>query len=299
MSEKRLFWREFWILWAGGVIANVALAGQSRIPITPIAGVLLFKGHLPRALLSATQAIEIPLELALTVWCGLLAAQRIGLGAPLLDRWLGTDPVKVELWRLIRSSILVGILVAIASITSNLPALHPNRQLAHQEAEKIVASARSAEVGAKLAEFAGQRATFVSLAISYFSAAVSGELLWRLFVFSGVVLLFSKIANTQPAATNTLVLISAAFLVGALEAALYLAWQTAATNMVYRSIGLTRTAYEPLWALAAQALLQTIPRAVGFGFLYVRRGIESAICSAFIAAVVAHILVTFVLVRLL
>ena len=294
--EKRLFWREFWILWTAGVVTSAALAAQARLPITPVASLLLLEGHSSGALLFGTQAIEIPLELTIAVWCGLVAAHRVGLGAPLLERWLSADPTKIEVRRLLRSSIVVGTLVAITSIMANLPALHPNRQLAHREAEKIAASARSAEVGAKIAQF-GKRVTFVSLTVSYVSDAVLRELIWRLFLLSSIVVLLGRIAGAKPGPTNTGTLISAVFLVAILGTATFLAWQTAATNMVYRSIRLTRTVYEPLWAAVAQALLRTVPGAIGFGFLYVRRGLESSMVSAVVAAFVAYILMLFVVVR--
>jgi hypothetical protein len=41
MTEKRLFWREFWLLWSAGAITGAIFAALVRIPTTPVAGILL------------------------------------------------------------------------------------------------------------------------------------------------------------------------------------------------------------------------------------------------------------------
>ena len=45
MTEKRLFWREFWILWGAGAITSAIFAALVRIPTTPFATFLLLRGH--------------------------------------------------------------------------------------------------------------------------------------------------------------------------------------------------------------------------------------------------------------
>jgi hypothetical protein len=68
--------------------------------------------------------------------------------------------------------------------------------------------------------------------------------------------------------------------------------------MIYSSLGVPNIVHDPFSLVVARALLRTVPGAVGLGWLYVRRGIESAILGAFVASVVAHVLVVFVAVRL-
>ena len=57
-----IFWREFWLLWSAGAITGAIFAALVRIPITPVAAVLLLRGHSQKSLLVGTEAIEITVE---------------------------------------------------------------------------------------------------------------------------------------------------------------------------------------------------------------------------------------------
>ena len=43
--DKKLFWREFWILWGLGVVAGAVSAFVVKLPVTPLASHLFLKGH--------------------------------------------------------------------------------------------------------------------------------------------------------------------------------------------------------------------------------------------------------------
>jgi hypothetical protein len=77
----------------------------------------------------------------------------------------------------------------------NLSVFHPNRQIAHQEAERIAESPAGATASEKLGRFSGERLTLTSLTISYLSNAIRGELISRLFLLSGIALLLAKIRH--------------------------------------------------------------------------------------------------------
>src|SRR5207302_10594304 len=135
MIQKRLFWREFWLLWSAGAITGAIFAALVWTPTTPVAAVLLLRGHSQKSLLVGTEAIEITVELAIAVSCGLLAAHRIGLGAPILEKWLCGEPIKSQVRPLLVPCLVVGVLFAVISMLPNLSVFHPNRQLSHQQAE--------------------------------------------------------------------------------------------------------------------------------------------------------------------
>lgn len=297
MIERRLFWREFWLLWSVGVITAAICAAIVRIPITSFATFLLLRGHSGRSLLVGTEAIEIPVELAIAVGCGLLAAHRIGLGAPIVENWLRGEPIKSQARSLLVPSLLVAVFLAVVSMVPNSSVFHPNRQLAHQEAKRISESPTAASLGEKLARFTSGPLTPTSLTISSLSSAISGELVSRLFLVSGIALILAKIKGTPFAAASSEVLFSAVFAVAAISAISYLASQAVVNRMIYSSLGVTQTVHDPFWLVITGALWRTVPGAVGLGWLYVRRGIESAILCAFAASVFAHMIV-FVAVRL-
>jgi len=297
MTEKRLFWREFWSLWSAGVITSAIFAVLVRIPTTPLATLLLLRGHSEKPLLVGTEAIEIPLELAIAVSCGLLAAHRIGLGAPIVEKWLRGEPIKSDVRSSIVPSLIVAVLLAVISLLPSLPMFHPNRQLAHQEAERISESPAGANLNEKLGRFAGERLTSASLTFSYLSSAIRGELIGRLFFVSGIALILAKTTSTSSGSASNRILFSAVLAVAAIDAILYLVWQSSASHMVYSSLRLTKNVHDPFWVVAVRACLQTVPGAVGFGWLYVRRGIESAMLCAFVASTLAHVMF-FVAIRI-
>src|SRR5713226_4303599 len=291
MIEKRLFWREFWLLWSAGDITGAIFAALVRIPTTPVASILLLRGHSQKPLLVGTEAIEITVELAIAVSCGLLAAHRIGLGAPIVEKWLRGEAIKSQLRPRLVPSLLVGILVAAVSILPILSVFHPNRQLAHHEAERLSESPDGAKLAEKLGRFSdGRPLTLTSLTVSYLNAAIRGELISRLFLLSIVALIFAKITGSPSGTASNRVLFSAVLGVAAIGAIANVAWQAATTKMIFSSLGVIKIVHDSFWLVIARAFLRTVPGAVGFGWLYVRRGIESAILSASVASVVAHLL---------
>ncbi len=270
-------------------------AALVRIPTTPLATILLSRGTAQKPLLVGMEAIEIAVELAIAVSCGLLAAHRIGLGAPILEKWLCGEPIKSQVRQMLVPSVVVGILLAVISLLPNLsvfrPVFHPNRELAHQEAERIIESNDKAKLAEKLGRFADERPlTLTSLTVSWLNAAIGGELMSRLFALSIIALFFARITGGPPGTANDRVLFSAVLGVAVIGAIDYVLWQSATTRMIYSSLGVIRTVHDSFWLVIARAVLRTVPGAVGFGWLYVRRGIESAILSAFVASVVTHLL---------
>ena len=296
--EKRLFWREFWLLWGAGVIIGAIFAAMVRIPTTPLAMLLLLRNHSQKSLLLGMEAIEITVGLAIAVSCGLLAAHRVGLGAPILETWLRGEAIKSQLRPLVVPSLLMGVLIAAVSILPNLSVFHPNRQLAHQEAERISESTDGAKLAEKVRRFIDDRPlTLTSLTVSYLNAAIRGELISRLFLLSIIALIFAKITGSPSGTASNRVLFSAVLGVAAIGAIAYVAWQGATTKMIFSSLGMIKTVHDSFWLAITRAFLRTVPGAVAFGWLYVRRGIESAILSAFVASVVAHVLFVLVAVR--
>lgn len=196
-------------------------------------------------------------------------------------------------------SFLVGTLIAVISILPNLSVFHLNRQLVHQEAERISESPDGAKLAEKLGRIVDDRPlSLTSLTVSYLNAAIRGELISRLFLLSIIAVIFAKVAGSPSGTASNRTLFSAVLGVAVIGAVASIAWQDATTKMIYSSLGLIKPVHDSFWLVAARALLRTVPGAVGFGWLYVRRGVESAILSAFVASVVAHLLFVLVVVHL-
>jgi hypothetical protein len=299
MTSKRLFWLQFWLLWGAGVITSAIVTALVRIPTTPLATLLLLRNHSQRPLLLGVEAIEITVELAIAVSCGLFAAHRVGLGAPILEKRLRGEKIRSQLRSLLVPTFLVGILIALVSMLPSLRVFHPNRQLAHQEAQRISESPDGAKLAEKLGRFVNDRPlSLPSLTVWYMHAAIRGELISGLFLLSVIALIFAKIAGSPSGAASNRVLLSAVLGVAAIGAITHVAWLRVTTAMIVSSLGFTGIVHDSFWLVVARALLQTVPSAVGLGWLYVRHGIESAILGAFVASVVAYLLFVLVVVRL-
>jgi len=296
--EKRSFWREFWLLWGAGVIIGAIWAAMVRIPTTPLAMLLLVRNRSQKPLLLGVEALEITVGLAIAVSCGLFAAHHVGLGAPILEKRLRGEKIKSQLRPLLVPSFLVGILIAVISMLPNLSMFHPNRQLAHQEAEKIFKSPDGGKLAEKLGRFVDDRPlSLTSLTVSYLNAAIRGQLISSLFLLSVITLIFAKITGSPSGTASNRVLYSAVLGVAAIGAITHIVWQSAAPKMIFSSLAVPRIVHDSFWLVVTRAFLLTVPGAIGFGWLYVRRGIEAAILSAFVASVVAHLLFVLVVVH--
>jgi hypothetical protein len=150
---------------------------------------LLLRNHSQKSLLMGVETIEIIVELAIAVSCGLLAGRRLGLGAPILEKWFLGGTIRSQLQSVLVPSLLVGILIAPISFLPSLSVFHPNRQLAHHEAERISESADRSKLNATVEQFSGRPLTLTSLTVLYLNDAIRGELISRLFLLSTIALL--------------------------------------------------------------------------------------------------------------
>jgi hypothetical protein len=298
VPERRLFWREFLILFAAGVIADAILVAVSHLPTTPLAMYVFVKYNPPRPEMLGIAATEIVVNLALTVGLGLWAAHSTGFGAPILEKWLRGQPIRQHLRSLFVPALLVGAFLGLWSMVPNLPFLHPNRASHYREAEKILNST----TGAKLNEFvkrtSGAGVSSAQMMLSCVCEAVPGELTTRLFFLSGFVWILAKITRTAAdAASQTLLWIAILLTIGAV-AIPYLAWQSIFARLMSDALGGVSLPNDPSWLIIARVLLKMVPAGIAFGWLYIRRGLESTMIASVIASAAGYAATTFLLARL-
>jgi hypothetical protein len=296
--ERQLFWREFWILFGAGAIADAVLVAISHLPTTPIAMFLFVRDNPQRLVLLGIAAAETVVELAIIVGLGLLAADSVALGAPILEKYLRSEPIRPHLRSVFVPALLVGVLVGLWAVVPNLPFLHPNRQSMHREAEKILNSSATAKITEFVNRTSGRKMRAGDLALFYVCGAILGGLTARLFFCSGIVWILAKVTRTASVAGSPALLWIAIFLVIAVEAIRYLAWQSIFERLMSDALGGIWLPNDPFWLIVTRVLLRMVPAGVGLGWLYVRRGLESAMIGSVIASVAGYAATTFLLAHL-
>ncbi len=261
MERGHFDWREFLILWAAGVVGVAAI-----FPYTlSLQG--LWQAQLPPwpaylTPLIALQFAQNALLVAVAVALGLLLARRGGLGAPLLEARLGGEAVGRRLRALLLPSVLVGVVAAVLVIALDL-----------------LLFARLIPGAGGLLSVAAPPAWQGLLASFY--GGITEELLMRLFLMSllaWLVGLVWRVAPRRPAP-------------GAFWAA------NVATAILFGLGHLPATAaLTPLTPLVVvRAIVLNGIAGVGFGYLYWKKGLESAMLAHFSADIVLHVLTPLIL----
>ena len=208
----------------------------------------------PLGLFVAAQTLQTTILCAIAIFGGLLLAKKTGLGLPVLEGWLSGAGVMPRLKPILKLSILAGALAGVAIILLSLPFAELSQELLGAETN--------------VAAWQGFLASFYG--------GVVEEVLFRLFLLNLFVWLSIKIAKTKegrptPAGTWISIMLSAVlFGLG--------------------HLGITGE----LTAITAEVIVRAIVLngvgAVVFGWLYWRKGLESAMIAHFSADIVLHII---------
>jgi membrane protease YdiL (CAAX protease family) len=254
MSNTPYPWKLFWLLLAAGLFGVLAVMPFLMVIIGPQLAQLPLP--LPLPLLLGLQLLQSAILLTIAVGLGLLLARKIGLGAPILTRWLSSESVGDQLRAVLRPSILAGVIVGIVLVLLVkflfLP-LIPTLPIATEASVAI----------------------WKRFLASFYGGIVE-ELLMRLFLLSLFAWFFSKgwrktTDSVRPAAFWIANLtVAVIFGLGHLPAA--------AMTMQITPV-----------VVAAALLLNGIAGLV-FGYLYWTRGLEAAMIAHFSADIVLHVI---------
>ncbi len=219
-------------------------------------GELLQNLPVPLYVLLAAQLVQSVVLFGVAIFIGLHLARKIGLGLPILEGWLEGREVKSYLKSIIGISIGLGILAGILIIGLDL-----------------------------LFSFAGVPINLTQASINppawqgflaSFYGGINEEVLLRLFVMTLIAWMISRIRSTEegkPTRTGMwLAIIIAAFIfgIGHLPAVMAI------------------TALTPL--VIVRTIILNAVGGIIFGWLYWKKGLESAIISHFSADVVLHVI---------
>jgi hypothetical protein len=286
--EMPPIWREFWILLALGAVADATKFALSHLPVTPLANFLFVKGNPARSVLFGIGTVEAILELIIVVGLGLWAARSMGLGAPLLERWLRDEPIRPHLRSALVPALLLGTVIGVWGVVPDLPIFHPSRQASHREAEEIIKSPAAPKSREFVERTSGSRIGYASLALSYVCDSVSGALFARLFLISGIAWVLARATGAAPDAVSQSILWLAILLAIAVGGISNLAWHFTFERLFFSAVGM-RIPNDPSWLVVTRVFVGAVPAGIGLGWLYIRRGLEAAMIGSFTAMAVGYV----------
>jgi hypothetical protein len=263
MSNTFFNWKLFFVLLAAAILGLIAilpysLALQGDAAITAAAA----QARMPLWLLVAIQlGLQVPV-FGVAIWVGLSFSRTVGLGLPVLEKWLSGGRIGADLRRILPQSIALGVILALLLIALDVLIFQP-ALLA-----QLGTNALAGTSAVKPAAWKGFLASFYG--------GIDEEILLRLCVMSFLVWLGRFVSKTADGKPTLTVL----WIANILAAVLFGLGHLPATAALVPLTGLVVTR-----AIVLNGLI-----GVGFGYLYHKHGLESAMLSHFSADLILHVL---------
>ena len=263
MTKPPFNWKLFFILLAGATLGLVSvlpyvLTLQGDAVINDVAA----QAGMPVPLLILIQIASQVIVLGVAIWIGLSFAGAVGLGLPLLEGLLRGEKIGPALRRFLPLSLALGVILALIILALDVFVFQP---------------ALIAQLGptALAGQAAIQPAAWKGLLASFYGA-INEEILLRLCVMSFLVWVGRFVSKTSEGKPTLAVFWAANILAAVLFGLGHLPATAALVPLT------------PLVVARAIALNGLI--GVGFGYLYFKHGLESAMISHFAADIVLHVL---------
>lgn len=254
-------WKVFWILWIASILATLlvlpyALELQSSaVDFTQL--------PLPLPVLLLIQTVQTAVLFAIMIFAGLYFAGRVGLGTPILEAVTRGESVSDRVRAILPISILLGILSTLVVLGLEFFYFQP-------------ALARElAETAAALNLQTGQPPAWKGFLASFYGG-IAEEIQLRLFVMSLLVWLGGFICRTSEGKPAPAIF----WIANILAAVLFGLGHLPATSVIV-----------PLTPLViTRAILLNGLIGIACGWLYWKRGLESAMVAHFSADILLHVL---------
>ncbi len=263
VTAKKFDWRIFFILLAAATFGVIAIIPYSlalqQVQLEALASQLPY----PLPVLLTLQILQNVLMFAVVIAIGMLAANRIGLGLPILEAKLAGEKVWPRIKAILPISIIIGVVGSLIIIALDLWVFNPALMQELGEQAQILNLDTS------------QPAAWKGLLASFYGG-INEEILLRLFMMSVLAWLGKFISHTADGRPTIAVL----WIANVLAAVLFGLGHLPATSML---IPLT-----PL--VITRAIILNGLLGVAFGYLYMKHGLGSAMISHFSADIVLHVL---------
>ncbi|MCI0550183.1 MAG: CPBP family intramembrane metalloprotease [Anaerolineae bacterium] len=258
-------WRVFFILWIAAILSSIAILPYAL----ELQGSALESMDLPIPLpaLIALQIVQSAILFGIIIFAGMFFASRVGLGTPILDSVTRSESASDKVRAILPISIGLGVIASLLIIGMDILIFQPAllKELGDSANTLNLQNAQPAAWKGFLASFYG---------------GITEEILLRLFVMSFLAWLGRFISKTQEGKPTSAVY----WIANILAAVLFGLGHLPATAML---IPLT-----PL--VITRAILLNGIGGVIFGWLYWKRGLESAMVAHFSTDIVLHVLLVLI-----
>ena len=262
--NKPFNWKIFFILWGAAIFGLIAIIPYSLALQSDILQNLELPISLP--LLITIQIAQGAVMFGVLTALGLFFANRIGLGLPILEARLNGESVADRVRAILPLSIIIGVIASLLIIGLDVYVFQT--ALLKELGDKANALTQTA-----------QPAAWQGFLASFYGGIVE-EILLRLFMMSLLAWFGSFISKTNEGKPTSVVF----WLANILAAVLFGLGHLPATAMLM-----------PLTPLVIiRAIVLNGLAGVGFGWLYWKRGLESAMIAHFSADIVLHVLLALV-----
>jgi hypothetical protein len=253
-------WKVFFILWVAAVLSAVAVIPYAlELQSTTLASLEL---PFPLPVLLAIQTVQNAVLFGIMIFIGMILMKRIGLSTPILDSVTRGESASDKLRAILPISIILGVIASLLIIGLDVFAFQP--ALLNELGDKAEALAQTGQPAA----WKGFRASFYG--------GIAEEIQLRLLVMSLIAWLGAFISKTSEGKPSN----SVFWIANILAAVLFGLGHLPATANIL-----------PLTPLViTRAILLNGVGGVIFGWLYWKRGLESAMIAHFSTDIVLHVL---------
>ena len=243
----------FLILWMASIFGVIAILPY----VFTLQGGIPENSQIPIYILIAGQIIQNALIFAIAIYIGLKLAKKVGFGLPILEGWLEARKIKSDLKSILGISIGLGLLAGVLIV--GLDYLF----------SLLGVTINVAQASINPPAWQGFLASFYG--------GINEEIMLRLFLMTLIVWVFYKIKKTKEGNPTKLSIwlgiVLAAIIFGAGHLPALMSITTLTPLLIIRTIALN--------ALGG----------IIFGWLYWKKGLESAMISHFSADIVLHVIV--------
>lgn len=248
LNIKFINWKVFSILYIASIIGIIAILPYA---LTLQADVLQ-EVPFPLPVLIGISILQSAVLFFIVVLAGMVLSKKIGLGTPILDRFARNQDVIYSVKSILGISIGLGVLVGVLIIIGD-----------YLFSLVKTISLNQAAVPPVWQGF-----------LTSFYGGINEELLLRFFFMSLLIYIFMKIKKTDNSKPNTMIV-----------------WVSIVLASIFFGLAhlpLTATLTEITPIIVARAVILNSIGGVVFGWLYWKKGLESAMISHFTADIVLH-----------